>query len=151
MAMLKTQIVAGRQWFTPVILATQEAEIRRITVRSQPGKIVRETLSQKKKNHKKGLVQNVGPEFKPQYHKKKKKNLKLWLNEDKLCEIHVHGERRIGQTPEIPVIDFPLFSSLQDQARTIAWQSTSMSLIPAGPYKILREDPANVPISQMAK
>jgi hypothetical protein len=73
MAMLKTQIVAGCQWFTPVILATQEAEIRRITVRSQPGQIVRETLSQKKKNHKKGLVQNVGPEFKPQYHKKKTK------------------------------------------------------------------------------
>jgi hypothetical protein len=28
---------AGRQWLTPVILATQEAEIRRIVVRSQPG------------------------------------------------------------------------------------------------------------------
>jgi hypothetical protein len=33
----------------PVILATQEAEIRRITAQSQPGKIVQETLSQKKK------------------------------------------------------------------------------------------------------
>jgi hypothetical protein len=31
----------------PIILATQEAEIRRITVRSQPGEIVHETLSQK--------------------------------------------------------------------------------------------------------
>jgi hypothetical protein len=41
----------------PGILATQEAEIRRITVQSQPGKIVYETLSQKKKNHKKGLVE----------------------------------------------------------------------------------------------
>jgi hypothetical protein len=29
----------------PVILATQEAEIRRIAVQSQPGKIVHETLS----------------------------------------------------------------------------------------------------------
>jgi hypothetical protein len=28
------------QWLTPVILASQEAEIRRITVRSQPGQIV---------------------------------------------------------------------------------------------------------------
>jgi hypothetical protein len=27
-------------WLTPVILATQEAEIRRITVRSQPREIV---------------------------------------------------------------------------------------------------------------
>jgi hypothetical protein len=32
-------------WLTPVILATQGAEIRRITVRSQPGQIVHETLS----------------------------------------------------------------------------------------------------------
>jgi hypothetical protein len=32
----------------PVILATQEAEIRRIKVLSQPGEIVLETLSQKK-------------------------------------------------------------------------------------------------------
>jgi hypothetical protein len=31
----------------PVILATQEAEIKRMMVRSQPGKIVLKTLSQK--------------------------------------------------------------------------------------------------------
>jgi hypothetical protein len=31
---------ARHQWFTPVILATPEAEIRRIMVQSQPGKIV---------------------------------------------------------------------------------------------------------------
>jgi hypothetical protein len=31
----------------PVILATQEGEIRRIMIRSQCGKIVHETLSQK--------------------------------------------------------------------------------------------------------
>jgi hypothetical protein len=35
------------QWFIPVILATQEAEIRRISVRSQPGQIVHKTLSPK--------------------------------------------------------------------------------------------------------
>jgi hypothetical protein len=35
----------GRQWLTPVILATQEAEIRRIEAQSQPGQIVCETLS----------------------------------------------------------------------------------------------------------
>jgi hypothetical protein len=33
---------------TPIILATQEAEIGRIAVRSQPGQIVCENLSQKK-------------------------------------------------------------------------------------------------------
>jgi hypothetical protein len=38
-------IKAGHQCFTPVILATQEAEVRRIAVRSQPGQIVYETLS----------------------------------------------------------------------------------------------------------
>jgi hypothetical protein len=32
-------------WLTSVILATQEAEIRRITVQSQPGQIVHKMLS----------------------------------------------------------------------------------------------------------
>jgi hypothetical protein len=39
-------ICAGHWWLTPVILATQEAEIRRMAVRSQPGQIVCKTLSQ---------------------------------------------------------------------------------------------------------
>jgi hypothetical protein len=38
---------ARHQWPTPVILATQEAEIRWIVVRSQPKQIVHETLSRK--------------------------------------------------------------------------------------------------------
>jgi hypothetical protein len=43
----------------PAVLATQEAEIRRIAVQSQPGKIVCETLSQKHASgkKKKGLVE----------------------------------------------------------------------------------------------
>jgi hypothetical protein len=51
----------------PVILATQEAEIRRITVWSQPGKIVPKTLSGKNPSQKGfgGVAQGVGPEFKP--------------------------------------------------------------------------------------
>jgi hypothetical protein len=40
----------------PVILATQEAEIRRITDQSQPRQIVLQTLSQSTL-HKKGLVE----------------------------------------------------------------------------------------------
>jgi hypothetical protein len=60
----------------PVILATQEAEIRRIAVRSQPRQIVLETLISKISITKRagGVTQSEGPEFKPQYHKKKKKN-----------------------------------------------------------------------------
>jgi hypothetical protein len=34
--MVKEVVSAGHRWLTPVILATQEAEIRRILVQSQP-------------------------------------------------------------------------------------------------------------------
>jgi hypothetical protein len=53
---------AGCQWLMPIILTTQEAEIRRIVVR-------RETLSRKTlyKNMAGGVAQGEGPAFKPQY------------------------------------------------------------------------------------
>jgi hypothetical protein len=62
----KPLISAGCQWLTSVILPTQEAEIRRITVQSQPREIVRKTLSQKKLSQKRagGVAQGVSPEFK---------------------------------------------------------------------------------------
>jgi hypothetical protein len=59
---------------TLIILVTQEAEIRRIMVQSQPRQIVQETLSWKKPIIQKragGVAQGVGPEFKFQYCKKK--------------------------------------------------------------------------------
>jgi hypothetical protein len=59
----------------PVILTTQEAEIRRIAAQSQLRQIVCEILSQKHfhKNRAGGEAQVEDPEFKPQYQKKKKK------------------------------------------------------------------------------
>jgi hypothetical protein len=54
--MVKMLILAGPQWLTPVILATQEADIRSIVVRSQTRQAVQETLSQKKSFTKKDLL-----------------------------------------------------------------------------------------------
>jgi hypothetical protein len=46
--------LAGHQWLTPVILATQEAEIRRIVVQSQPQEnSSQDPISEKKKITKK--------------------------------------------------------------------------------------------------
>jgi hypothetical protein len=57
-------IAAGRRWLTPVILATQEAEIRKITIRSQPGQIVLEILSGKPPHRSRagGVAQGEDPE-----------------------------------------------------------------------------------------
>jgi hypothetical protein len=41
----KKQNPAGRWWLTPVILPTQEAEIKTITIQSHPRQIVHKTLS----------------------------------------------------------------------------------------------------------
>jgi hypothetical protein len=67
-------VKARHQWLTPVILATQAAEIRRIEVRSQPGPIVSKTLSRKTLHKKRAgrVAQGEGPEFKPQYFKIKR-------------------------------------------------------------------------------
>jgi hypothetical protein len=75
---MKTIKQARCQWLMPVILATQKAEIWRIAVQSQPGQIVLKILSQKKPIQKwtDGVIQSIGPEFKPQYCKKRKKQNK---------------------------------------------------------------------------
>jgi hypothetical protein len=53
----------------PIILAYQEAKIRRIMVRSQPRQIVCKNLSRKTlhKNRVGRVAQGEGPEFKSQY------------------------------------------------------------------------------------
>jgi hypothetical protein len=67
------------QWFTPVILGTQEEEIGRTVVQSQLGQIVPKILIQKISSQKRasGVAQGVGPEFKHQYCKKKKNDLEF--------------------------------------------------------------------------
>jgi hypothetical protein len=64
---------AGCQWLTSIILATQEVEIRRIMVQSQPRKIVPRDPISKNPFIKRagGVAQGIGPEFKPQYSKNK--------------------------------------------------------------------------------
>jgi hypothetical protein len=65
---LKKATEPGAGWLKCVILATQEAEIRRITVQSQPRQID-DTLSQNISSQKR--AGGLGPEFKYQYWKKK--------------------------------------------------------------------------------
>jgi hypothetical protein len=58
---------ARHQWLTPIIPATQEAEIKRIVVQSMPGQIVLEPLSRKNPPQKRAdeVTQGENPEFKP--------------------------------------------------------------------------------------
>jgi hypothetical protein len=74
---VKHFLIRGPEAITPVIPATQKAEIRRTSVRSQPRQIVHETLSLKQIFTKRagGVTQGEGPEFKSQHQEKKKKVL----------------------------------------------------------------------------
>jgi hypothetical protein len=65
----KTKILAGCWWLTTIILANQEAEIRKIMVQNQPwanssqNPIFKKNPSQKMAG---GVAQGISPEFKPQ-------------------------------------------------------------------------------------
>jgi hypothetical protein len=55
--LVKNKYEAGCQWLTPIILATQEAEICRIVVQSQPWADFVRPYLKKKPITKKGLVE----------------------------------------------------------------------------------------------
>jgi hypothetical protein len=78
--LIKRQDLAGHWWLTPAILATQDAEIRRIMVWSQSWQVVRETPILKKFNINRagGVAQGVGPEFKPWYYTQKRGRIFFW-------------------------------------------------------------------------
>jgi hypothetical protein len=73
-----------------VILATQEAEIRRIVVQTQPRQILRETLPRKTfhKNRTGGVAQSEDPEFKLQYCKKEEA-VRSFLKIQNLVHSHI--------------------------------------------------------------
>jgi hypothetical protein len=60
-AWVKSKTLARHGWFMPVILTTQEVEIRGIAVQSQPREIVHKTLPQKNPSQKRA---GGGLEFK---------------------------------------------------------------------------------------
>jgi hypothetical protein len=62
---------------THVILATQEAEIRRIRFEASPGKQFMRCYLEKTQHKKRadGVAGGVGLKFKPQHHKKQKQKL----------------------------------------------------------------------------
>jgi hypothetical protein len=78
---IKKESRAGSWWLTPVIPATQEAEIRRIEVQSQPwanssrDPMWRKPIANKGLTDCLRLVEHLASkhEFKPQYHQKKKR------------------------------------------------------------------------------
>jgi hypothetical protein len=85
----------------PVILATQETEIRRIMVQRQPRQIVQETLSRKTPSQKMAgaMAQGVSSEFKPQYHKKIKPDswLGMVVHIGNPCSLGGGGRRIVTQ------------------------------------------------------
>jgi hypothetical protein len=101
--------LAQRQWLMPVILTTQEAQIRRITVWSQPGQIVLKTLCLKKSSQKRaGGVLQHRPWVQTPVSQKRKKNLfkvkEKWQKKKKSFHISVHCPTPPPHTPAFSVL-----------------------------------------------
>jgi hypothetical protein len=86
---LKVGSWAGHWKLMPIILATQKAEIKRITVQSQSqANNLWDSILKKITKRAGGVAQGVGPEFKPQYCQKKKKERK-WKESGSLNSWHI--------------------------------------------------------------
>jgi hypothetical protein len=90
---------AGRWWLTPVIPPTQEAEVRRIAVQSQPRQTVHKTLSCKilsKKKKKNVLVEWLkvkAPSSSPSTTHTKKKVQQCLVCIMTQAKVYVYGDR----------------------------------------------------------
>jgi hypothetical protein len=97
---------AGRQQLMHIILATQEAEIRRIAVQSQPGQIVHETLSWKNPTKKGWWSGSSGTctcvaSMRPWVQTEKKKLLKLGIKYIAIYYIFLHTLANVWNCPWI--------------------------------------------------
>jgi hypothetical protein len=104
----------------PVILPTQEAEIRKITVRSQPRQIVCETLSRKTLHKERAgrVVQGIVPEFKLQSCKKKKRKKLICLHKKtRMLYKNVHSS--CIHSLKLWTIKFPSTRELLNNGRII--------------------------------
>jgi hypothetical protein len=72
----QSTLLARCWWNTPVIPATQEAEIRGLWLEASPVRPYLEKYPSQKRAG--GVAQGVGPEFKPRYCEKKKKHFIIW-------------------------------------------------------------------------
>jgi hypothetical protein len=72
MSALKKSTIARHLWLMPIIRATQKAEIRRITVQSQPrGNSSRDPISKIPITRAGGVAPSEGPKLNPVLKKKK--------------------------------------------------------------------------------
>jgi hypothetical protein len=116
---------------TPVILATQEAETRRIIVQSQTRQTVHVTLSQKTlhKNRAGGVAQGVGPEFKT-----KQNNSSPSERLEACGQMHIMGPHVLQGSCGSPILSRPHIGwAARSAPHPTSWQLTQT--LAAGPQK----------------
>jgi hypothetical protein len=112
-----------------VILATQQAEIRWTTVQNQLKQFQRPCLEKKSQKSAGGVAQGVGPEFKPQYHKKKRKKSEI-LSQKSLKHKKVGGMAQVvGHLPSKYEFLKSIHSTTHTKKIKDLWGCTSTCLV----------------------